>query len=547
MRRLYIEGVDHSHNVQDIESLTLEVFYNEKNHTVERLLASDITLLNEAASMVKDAFFQGCGNVAKIIRVEYIDDCYGDMKFPMQIDAKGVKWCSSCRATVGLSNVDDDSVAYNRLDSDWYYGRDFLNETSISKRLAMVAYVDQPSILQYALRIVRDMLDRIFIIKIFFNSIIKRLDKIITGCGNAVYCPLISEILKYQCEEVGLIFQSSILSNPLSPYGNMAILSMESGNHLDLQAPVFVKDEVYYNQPPWTTIDLLDSLTELFGGTEVVDYRIDNGVLTFEHVDYFRSLDREVLIDVRELKDEGVDVCYSYINRKLCSFGDFKYGTDSVETEGNRVKDLYSDIMEFNDPYVWVQEGKCSIDNDFAPVRGMWDKLSTERTGFLDIDLGVDKFRGDNRFLNRTRDIILKAGATSKPKLLCLDGTRGEFGEWNVLRKPTGKQIVDLGTGRVDYYPEYAYNYPMYYDEDNTEQELVKLYLYRLNPRDENSSKFQIEDLKIPMTRERLEIIMTKGLNFKIKTELGDALAYKVILDFRKGVITVEDIQIYCS
>lgn len=587
-RKLFIEGIDYTSDVLGIEKFELEVFLNESTHTIDRVISSTVELKGAAALLIKKTFFEDCTKLTAELKATFYEENF-QYGVPMLIKADAVKFCfGSCRAEVGLSIEDDETTAYNRLDGYFFYDKGFLPEMiemgaaeKLNQRLALVPFCDQPSFMQIILfyirqymgvsasilfkgfKLITDVVSEIieFFADLFgkkdvevdlnpLNNLFESLDNYITGCGKAVWSPLVREVLRYQCAAQGIEFKSSILDNPSSPYYNMCILSLESGRSSSLSNKVYVKEDIRNNLPGWTTIDLLNELLKTFGGDKIIDFRIMNKTLFFEEKPFFNTLDVPLFIDLNSLEEEqSVRMCYSYSTDNLCAYGDFKFSLDPLDGEGNKVKRLHRDIVEFNEPYNKAQKGKCVVLSPFAPVRAMFDQESFEKNGFFDYERGIDLFRsGDSNFIKdffalsnsgtiRQQDIILERGQTTVPKLLILEDNY-DSSEALVKRRKIGD---------YDEKQYYNYNYDLYYQQNYEVPELVQRYLFKLNPRIGDVPRFKLDDVDIPMTCARLDLVFQYGINVKIETHLGTGRANKIVLKFQSGIISLQDIEIWCD
>lgn len=195
----------------------------------------------------------------------------------------------------------------------------------------------------------------------WFNEVINTVDGYISGCTKGHPAPYVRDYIQNACQKCGLQFQSTILNqdhiqgneswnpinvrydssgNALNPYWTLAHFS----------APVHRGEEDYVT---WIDDDkplmTLDKYLQFLGKVFNAEYRIQNGILTFERKDFFKN--STVWIDLSgALPDNFESLCFNYSPNAIPAYGRYEYLKDGVDWVGNEANYLYNDIIPFNLP-----------------------------------------------------------------------------------------------------------------------------------------------------------------------------------------------------
>lgn len=299
---------------------------------------------------------------------------------------------------------------------------------------------------------------------------------------------LVRDYIENVCRKCGLTFESSILNDPSSPYYNLLLFSapVRKGYKPSGTEPRLIADNA-----PLETLDTLFQrhLKPLFNAR----YWIIDGVLIFERRDYFQNsntwIDAENLFNNGKILDNRI--CLSWIDDEKYAYGKYTYIQDGSDLLAYEAAHRFNTIVEWNDPPSVAQKG--FMDNQFGSgiARFRDDRAGWEATGFTGI-LNTFMF---NAFAN-SRDLLLMSQHTAfNYKFLIWDEFSGD---------ETARVKRDYSTGFTggdvigDVYfnnggfeavyedvpldPTKLFNYPMWFNENNTNNLYTKFH-YINNPR----------------------------------------------------------------
>lgn len=589
-RNIQIDGKDFSEDV-DLDGLVINFRLNEEK-TATASVTESVTFIGDAYNYIKKKFFTNpCQDWKNVLKVTYSSDLCSGAKLDLEITSEGVENCElDCAINTPLTNKGEEAKCHRFLDSHWFYQNDFLK----TAKLPRIWFCDQPGFLQWVVMVLRQMLATALLPVNFFTSLFDALlpgeqnpldplfeiiDNFISGCGRWAPGILVRDAITYQAEQCNMKFVSSIFNNPASPYNDTVIFHMEGGRYGgydDIDDDDKAREFAEENYPAWTTIQLLKNLRELFGGENVVDYRIKDGTVYFDRIEILNSIAVPTIVDVTE-KELGADIedgpCYSFNSERLCAYGDFQYRPDPVDPEGNKAKNVYKDKVEYNDPYNEAQKGACPANPLFAPARFMFDHISEERTGFFDFDSKIDEFRdGKSGFLSkffgnngviRHNDLVLTRSQTTIPKLLVLE-SGFDYQDAKTIKQQKNETLQTLDNLSFDELLEiakgnnhslvkrfYYYNYPLFYQEDLPDQidknELINNFLFVLNPHHPKGFKLKMDDYTFPLTCKAYSLLIENGIDVKLETHYGSARADEYELNEITKTITAKGIKIWCS
>ena len=383
-----INGVLITGRVDGVENFVVTLRYQDEEGKIARGFSSELTFYDDGYNILKTALVDPATGFAAKVPVKIWDGCCAKAVFEGFIFGDSIDWCEpDCYISANLREEDSKaSCLQNKLIWDNTYG--FLNK---NYRGIYYCIVNRPlfihlllnalvnviivivTIIAYALipivsvvwaicQLVRvfdrnlscsgDLVDPRELIDLR-NKVVDALD----SCGHYHPTPLVREYLENACQVCGLTFSSSILNNANSVYYNMAMLSaqIEKGRYKN------EGNKLIDANLPIETIETLmrDYLKPMFNA----DYRIVNNTLVFERKDFFSS--SQTWIDAVDLLEKGLivdnKICFSWSDKDRYSFGDYSYSMDASEYIGNEAVDLYSDIVEWNNPYTPSQKGSYNL------------------------------------------------------------------------------------------------------------------------------------------------------------------------------------------
>jgi hypothetical protein len=126
-------------------------------------------------------------------------------------------------------------------------------------------------------------------------------------------------------------------------------------------------------------------------------------------------------LDVTDLRNQGLlidnQVCYSWRGRELPAYLDAKYTEDALDDVGNEARDLYTEIIEWNNPFNEVQVGSLQAAFPFGMSRYRDDGIDRD---VISTYSGAPFFSG---IISQYDNVLLMSkGVTALPKLLIWDG-----------------------------------------------------------------------------------------------------------------------------
>jgi len=565
MNKIFINGADYTSDaVEGLDEITIELGLNQETKTIGKVLSSDITFEGNAFRYLKNFFFANCDSWEKFLPSLFKADICGGINIDAELTSEGVEWNKSKdQITVNLKSSDEVGRAYARLDSELITDNGFIeiNDTPI------MYYVDQPNYLQWALflvttpiRIIINTIDEIVkalceITTLGFGrcdiniskKVFSTFDTWITGTGRWAPAPLIREMINYQCQQVGLKFQSSILNDPTSSRYNLCLLCLTGGEHGDYKdtSRPEVSMVLKANEPIYTTIGLLQELSQVFAA----DYRIIDDTLYFERVDYFDDIRTQKIFNIKDVCPEE-DVVLSYNTLDACAYGQYSYTQDAFDQDGNStLKIHYDDKVEYNLPYNPSQKGKCNRQLNFGPSRFMFDRKAYEKRGFFNFIRLMDEFRDgpetflsevffDNEGVIRKFDLVLSSSQLSAHKLLVLESGFNRK-DASVVKTPLAKK---------DKKQYWIYNSPMHIDEAQSYSELVKDFYRDVdNPR-LKKDRYKYSDIEISCNCDYVESVLNNFQRIFIETEDGKAIPTSVQITINRSDVKMvfSDIRVLC-
>jgi hypothetical protein len=214
----------------------------------------------------------------------------------------------------------------------------------------------------------------------------RELNERIIACGRFHPSPYIRDYIKNVCDKCGLVFQSSILNDPSSPYYNSVLFAaqIKKGRKKDSGDRTLIGD----NKPVETLETFLNDYVK---PTFNAEYRIVNGILVLERKDFFLTISQ--WIDTEQLLMDGkiVDdqVCFNWIDEERWAFGRFEYSQDAQDYMGNEALiPRYNEIVDWNVPYSPAQTGEKAVNLPLGAARHRQDGIDTDIYTFFQTALG---------------------------------------------------------------------------------------------------------------------------------------------------------------
>jgi hypothetical protein len=497
--RIEINGVLITGRVDGIGSFTINQSVDETDRVIKATYSSELTFYDDAYQIIKTNLIDDPAGFSKDLPVKVYDSVCGNAVFEGVIKGDAIDWCEpDCSVSCNL--MQDDYVGsclQNKLIWDDTYG--FVSNGQYFP--VRYCVVHRPIFLHALVKIIASILQLVIAIIYGIVWILTTIAGILSGglkdkwnqlnsqyqsinnyldpCKRFHPSPYLREYIQNVCKVCGISgFDSTILNNPSSPYYNTVLFAaqIEKGREKNDPSKKLIKD----NLPTETLHTLMrDYLIPLFNA----DYRVINNRLIFERKDYFYNTN-SVWVDTQQLLNEGRlikdQVCYSWLDKKKFSYGNFKYSEDAQEYLGNEAITRWSDIVEWNPPaypagqvYSAAQKGEQKWESAITPARFHADGLG-------DIDFLITN--GANWTDNET--ILVMAQQTAMNyKFLIADTS-----DWNRGRIKTGYDNAFCGTGNGLPAVYERYNYPFWFKEGvqgvyGYQNNLYSLFHYIDNPR----------------------------------------------------------------
>lgn len=591
MYNLYINGIDFTSDVVNLDEFTISVGFNEGN-TITKGLSESVIVRGEAFTYLENEFFKTCDSYQKEINALFVSDICNGISIPLKITIESMRYDpTNGQIEILLKAITEEDKAYNILNSTFWHEKGF----DSAYKIPIMYFIEQPNYIQWvvllstlSLRMVFNALDVTieFLCKIislggllfkcpedYTSAIFQLFDNWLMGVGNWGAAPLVREILEYHCGHTGIGFSSSIINDPASEYYNMALFSLDTGDHGNPKntSDNKRKSVLKNNANLMTVIELLGGLKTTFEGT---DYRIIDKVLHFEKMEFFDDIASIKIIDVIN-NCEITAPKYEYDINELVAWGQFQFTQDSFDAEGNKSSKYYNINKDFNDPYSSSQKGSLqrlipfspasfqfdqkSYYKSFGNVTGVWDQIKDFASNWeLMLDMfraqksagsffGLDMFGTEG--MVRENDIVLSSKMTSQPKLLILEPNFNR-NDAKVIRKLLKQQ------GAVKFY---IYNYPLLYKEkvdevdknDNYTEAIegpLASWTERANPRLKNDN-MKVQSITSTCSCDMVKDLINNFQKIYIATHKGKGLPKNATIKISKTnvEITYNDIRILCS
>lgn len=509
-----------------------------------------MTFSGDGAKYLSSVFFTpDCtGQQAEVDCKVYIDCC--ERWFDFVITYEGVEWCEAdCTVSVDLQRSTDETEAYRYLSDTIFWQNGFVDAFTHPK----IYYCNQPGFLQFALISLFGIIGPIIVLLTILVDIVKAicevvsfgfgrcdlgaiedvsvcsLFEIIGGCGRYAPSPLIKDILEFNASQAGITLESSIFQE--QPYSNTALFQLQyergigSGN--------WIED----NAANLTTIQLLNQLKDVFN----LDYRITDGKLIVEREDYFTEIATDIGV---------VSECVTFLQDNACAYGDYAYTEDPVDQQGNRLRSNYDDVIEFNEDAEMWKKGVCEVKARFGRARFMFDQRGFDRPD--DVPGGdVEPFLGDN-FIDRFRrtNILNIAGCRDdrRERDLVISNNRAGLLKLIVLEEGFNREdafAIRKQIGSRNGLTFWAYNYPMYFAEDEPEGLYHRFHIID-NPNNGGRVIYEMSEAELTFSCDLINIIEGASAGYRVQTSLGPGIAETVEVDFGAKTIKAKNIKIKC-
>ena len=588
MNRFYINGVEYTNDVKSgLKEIDLTFEKNTTTKVVGRFISQDMGLSGEAYKLIEREFIDTCEET-KEIPCRLSTDICGGINIDLSITSKGMIYnpCE-CQATIAPVNTSPETECHAYLST--YAWKQNLAEGGVE--LIRLWACMQPGMAQVLIFYLRYLILYTLIavsgalIAGFFTAgagavlslavgalvvaFLPDIDNWISGCGRIYVAVKTSDILRFHAQACGLKFRSDIFSGG-SVYDREVIVCGQAGAFMSPEQcdnDELAANILFENAPVETVEEFLNKLAPKYNA----EWCIKNGCLEFTRIRANKKESYPVIYDLRKDCD-GVE--YEFNNEELCAFGRFEYTQALFDGEGNKAKNAYNDIVEYNPNPTTTQKGECTTIIDFAPARFMFDHITCKKEGFFDTEQIVDRFRAgqsqgifdfigglfDNQGIKRECDLVLTRSNFEKCKLLILEenydpkdakvirvkaeGIIQELDTDNIFVQVLGVESVELDNC-------YIYNYPNFFDENLPEtlgeSELINNFHFDRDPR-LRKDKFTAGNATIECNCDLVQQIVDNNVDVYVTTHLGLASPERINIQIKdKVTVSLEQLKVCCD
>lgn len=299
----------------------------------------------------------------------------------------------------------------------------------------------------------------------FFTPLIDfmgAMNQMVIGCVNAHIAPYVRDYVQNGCDQCGLTFQSSILTDPSSVYFNTADLSapvweglfyfVYQNGFANISADVAYKVGAYRtyrdNSNTSNVARYLDDLAKVFNAK----WWVQGTTVRFEVANDSPVVWKDLTTDL----SGNTSVCYQFTDEVPPAYGRFEYRQDFIDIASNYAYDRYNEIVDFNPTNSPSRSGEGDYTNRFGMAifrsDGLSDDLLDKYAGFFD-PLSSNIISRSNNWLRMSN------GRCSQSKLIVLDGNLAESKAINIQLTASSSALAKA----LGWDAEYLYNYPMYF------------------------------------------------------------------------------------
>lgn len=322
---IIIDGNDFTADLASRDDLSIEISKDQTSFVVALGLTNELVLVGGAYQYLLAKFYTDCTGIGTSAFVRIVSDCCDvDLVFELKGENLSMNG-KDCEAAITLLTISDALKKYNRLRSRTWWQNERVRNGYHDK----IKYIDKPSFWQRITGGNRDW-------------------------GESKYhsfhiCPLMHPIIEYNCELVGLQFQSQSVFDQYAEYKQLGLVLSQFREGRPVEEDGLSTDPNWRDEvaPVQTTIELLSDFAGLFNA----DIEITSTTLLFERSDWW-EMNAQVLLDINtEISKDNIGN-FSGIQSDLdknYAFARFQYADDQTDTSARRVKWVFSDIVEWNE------------------------------------------------------------------------------------------------------------------------------------------------------------------------------------------------------
>lgn len=544
------------------DGLTESIELNSEDGSIEYGVSSTFTTTgSHSYNYIYDFFFKNlCDSLHKEIdaRIVFENKCKLEENYKLRID--GIRLCEEdCKIEFNLTHVPVNEDKYLCLKNQISYGKSNEFQSFISPRSFLIPYCQDVTMVTYVIMFIYYVTIKLIVDIIQF--ICKGLDTIglggglcdtldnfenaIAGCNKYHTAALLSDIYEYNAKLCGLDFKSSIFQDD-PVYGCTAMETASSGegfyvsncNDADKQ----------WNQHNAENLNLLQ-LSKIFSVPFNAEFRVIGNTLCFERRDYFYNIAKPILNLESEYKNGRIEECpeISIDQSKVCAYLKLKFTDDGFDLIGNKLKNEYNEIIEWNQNGNKNTKGECLKTFQL----GMSAFLNDQRVQINFENRALAYIRDSNGVFgtgscNFRHWQVIQDGQFSEIKLLIVDKvntlTCGNCKFYSAVRKKIDTVYnILIAFAYVDVY---SYNDPL------KGQALYDNFHYIDDPKNNMIDIVELGDIKwTPIDFcEAVKFIRKHGLLSAIEsTRFGKSIPKSIEINYDECTITFKELKFRCK
>lgn len=485
--KLYLNNILLSKNDYTASDISVDIQDSNESDQKQKTLSQEFEFTGDAFELIKATLIESPGAKLAFLSVKIFDDgcCDQDVLiFDGILQGSAVDWCwGECKCRGTFVEHTEKTKIFDCLKSTLLFDNHNGFQSMSHPRMRYCVEM-RPAIFQYAMLsigvliniILASLIPIVAVISVIIsiiNAIIDvlqsfgsnienidldgnsdtntleefqawrdRLNDSLIGCSRSHPSPYVRSYISNVCSKCGIGFQSSIFTNPASDYFNTVLLSapVEKGT----------KDPsvkyIYENRPILSLTGFLAKLMPVFSA----DWDIIDNNLVFEREDYFWNgpffVNYESLNGVDRITDK---LCFSFSDEDIPAYARLEYQVDALDWCGNEAKDIYNNVVEWNQPFNEVQTGESATVLEFSMSRFRGDKIDPDvLEDFANVPWLSDSIAESQEAL------ILPQGTAWNPKLLIIEPSNISDARVKRFHKP--------GIGIMD---DHVFNYPFIFSE----------------------------------------------------------------------------------
>lgn len=445
MKTIYIDGKDFTEDSQ----FDFKLKYEKTSDLVEGFKYVDkIAVSGEAYDYLNDIFFVQFDKT-KVCNIEITPNCC-DVSFDLKCGFRNVE---KCGCSITITPISNESHQYDALKKTAWFANDFdKNNQNLrvwqcggSNWLSVVLMLLYNYIIEPLVDIINAIDDILGTGKIDKGP----LEQSFTGCLSYHIGYVFREVYEYQCNKIGLTYQSSVFQQ--GTYKNLAFVPCSNDDGYDLNQKENFNEA---NAPYYSLLQLHKTKEVPFN----LRMWIQENTL-FQEPKAVYEKTNIVAIDLDKEDIEG-EFCLRYNTEFAYAGANLKYGNDATDSDGNKLANRYNDRVEWNNPVQEWQKGiKEVYAQDFSPVHFMRDGYTSEYSDVLRTQITKRKY-----------DLLLTNFTAQQMKLFLWDGVSPKEDALAVKVKNQGTKT-------------YIYQEALHFNELQQSEELYKNFHASDDPR----------------------------------------------------------------